>query len=214
VTLQEGSLWEQTGTGVYGLLDANRLDGETTTESWPGVAQPSIGRMDAYIVSEPTYFDFDNDGKVSDDERDEDADGLTNYDELHGRMTPVYWVACYEKENPYPVRYAGTSHVNADTDGDGLRDGLDDVDHDDVPNVMELSRNAASGLWDASGSCNPLDGLPSPPNEVHHPDAYGMVNPFNPCLPATYSRTCLRHPQFDDMPAPFVDSTPLWYALN
>ena len=31
----------------------------------------------------------------------------------------------------------------ADTDGDGVRDGADDQDHDDIPNIMELSRNAA-----------------------------------------------------------------------
>ena len=35
--------------------------------------------------------------------------------------------------------------VDPDTDGDGVRDGADDQDHDDVPNLMELSRNAASG---------------------------------------------------------------------
>ncbi len=31
-----------------------------------------------------TYWDLDADGYLSDDERDEDADGLTNYEETHG----------------------------------------------------------------------------------------------------------------------------------
>ena len=32
-----------------------------------------------------------------------------------------------------------------DSDGDGVRDGADDQDHDDVPNVMECSRVRAVG---------------------------------------------------------------------
>ena len=59
-------------------------------------------------------------------------------------MTPEYWTACYASEKPYTITYAGTDLVDADTDGDGVRDGADDQDHDDIPNVMELSRNAAS----------------------------------------------------------------------
>ena len=37
----------------------------------------------------------------------------------------------------YYLDYAGTRLDDADTDGDGMRDGADDQDHDDVPNVME-----------------------------------------------------------------------------
>ena len=111
-------------------------------------------RSTLYRDSEPRYFDFDVDGKLSDDERDEDADGLTNYDEATGRMTPGYWAGCYTKEKPYPIAYAGTDLVDPDSDGDGVRDGADDQDHDDIPNVMELSRNAASGRAMPAASCN------------------------------------------------------------
>ena len=89
---------------------------------------------------EERYYDLD--GKLSDDERDEDADGLTNYDEATGRNTSGYWVACYKSEKPYPITYAGTDLVDPDSDGDGVRDGADDQDHDDIPNLMELSRLA------------------------------------------------------------------------
>ena len=216
VGLEDGSPWwdHDTVRNTYGLLDFNRDGIEADVVLGPPSPQPVIGLDNAYRVTEKWYFDFDNDGFLSDEERDEDADGLTNFDELHGRMLPEYWTACYGAEVPYPVSYGGTSHVDADTDGDGLRDGLDDQDHDDVPNVMELSRLAASGLWDGKGQCNPLKDLPKPPDEVHHPDRYGMVNPYNPCLPASWSRTCIRHPQFDKMPAPFADSTPTWWSLN
>ena len=86
------------------------------------------------------------DGWLTDDERDEDADGLNNFDESHGCMIDHgYWTALYDKETPYPVEYAGTRLDDEDTDGDGVRDGADDQDHDDMPNMMECSRNAASG---------------------------------------------------------------------
>ena len=49
-------------------------------------------------------------------------------------------------EKPYYVGYPGTNLADGDTDGDGVRDGADDDDHDDIPNLMELSRNDASGL--------------------------------------------------------------------
>ncbi len=59
-------------------------------------------------VLELRYFDFDGDNRLSDDERDEDADGLTNYDESHGPMLPAFWTGCYKKEKPYPVPYSAT----------------------------------------------------------------------------------------------------------
>ena len=37
------------------------------------------------------YYDVDGNGVASDDERDEDADGLTNHDEVHGPASPDYW---------------------------------------------------------------------------------------------------------------------------
>jgi hypothetical protein len=177
-------------------------------------------------LSEEQYYDHNSSGWLSDDERDEDADGVTNYDETHGRLTPEYWAGCYNREKPYPIPYAAPKVDDADSDGDGVLDGADDQDHDDLPNIVELSRYAASGFvdWQPGSPCrvsdsivvdttdNNGDGKPDNPNAVH-PTAYGRVNPFNPCLPATNSRTCLLHPGLSGAAAPFDDS-PNWHSLQ
>jgi hypothetical protein len=76
-----------------------------------------------------------------------------------------------------------------------VRDGADDQDHDDVPNVVELSRQANSGrAFDAPD----LDPLLGDANPVH-----GRVNPFNPCLPFVDSRTCPTYIPFTNAWAPF-----------
>jgi hypothetical protein len=185
------------GSSTYALLDFNHDGTVSTTPSVDG-SEPD------YYRSEQGYYDFDSDAKLSDDERDEDADGLANFDEAHGRMLPTYWRGCYTREAGYPVAYAGTSIVDGDTDGDGVRDGADDQDHDDIPNVAELSRNAASGHVIVN-PCNDKDGV------KHSPDA-GRVNPFNPCLPNPNARTCTRHPGVGSAPAPFDNSD--YFVLN
>lgn len=180
------------------IRDMNR-DGtvaETADLTAPGI----------HYLSERYYFDFDGDGRLSDDERDEDADGLTNYDESHGRLTPGFWSGCYA-EGAYPVPYSGTSLADADTDGDGIRDGADDQDHDDVPNLMEMSRNAAGGrAYKIGCSSEGIVASPSP--------AQGWVNPFNPCLPDRSSRTCARHPSLGADYAPFSPSIEPYTVSN
>ncbi len=194
VELSDGAPWYSGVTrSSYSLFDFNRSGTATAAEL--------------------LYYDFDGSGYLTDDERDEDADGLTNYDETHGRATLAYWTGCYSMEKPYYVAYAGTSAVDPDSDGDGVRDGADDQDHDDVPNVGELSRFAASGLSDVKPGfkCTPVDGLPQYP-APHHASAYGRVNPFNPCLPATWARTCPTITN-EGTGAPF-DKSLNWLSLN
>jgi|tagenome__1003787_1003787.scaffolds.fasta_scaffold20862447_2 hypothetical protein len=159
---------------------------------------PQIGSLDTRA-----------DGWLSDDERDEDADGLSNYDELHGRMTSDYWAGCYANEPRFHIEYAGTSPVDADSDGDGVVDGADDQDHDDVPNIMELSRRAASGVNDAGA----LECKKSASASAKGEDRFGRVNPFNPCLPDRLSRTCPSY--YDESTgAPFYDNGDQWFALQ
>ena len=112
----------------------------------------------------------------------------------------------YDKETRYYISYAGTALDDADTDGDGIRDGADDQDHDDVPNVMECSRSRAAGgvAFDDTGIA-----------PVPHPD-YAFVNAFNPCLPHEWSRTCKRIVPLDPSSAwaPFNPTDTYWYILN
>ena len=124
------------------------------------------------------------------------------------------------------IPYAAPRIDDADSDGDGVLDGADDQDHDDLPNIVEMSRFAASGErdWQPGSPCRIADGIqfdqtdangdgkPDNPNSLH-PAAYGRVNPFNPCLPATNSRTCLLHPGLSGAAAPFDDS-PNWLSLQ
>jgi hypothetical protein len=152
---------------------------------------------------EMEYWDYDGDNYVSDDERDEDADGLTNYDETHGPASGGWWAACYNTEGPFPIKYAGTKAFDADSDGDGVLDGADDQDFDDVPNIMELSRSLAGNVaQQASCAGTAVYNAAAPPTT--------WVNPFNPCLPDEYSRSCPRHPAMD---APYPPFKPGWIPM-
>ena len=89
------------------------------------------------------WNDWDHDGILSDDERDFDNDGLANIYE--------YWPADFE---PWDPAFPGTlrpDFLDPDTDGDGVLDGADDQDHDDVSNIDEL-RN---GTW-TMNPCDPV----------------------------------------------------------
>src|SRR5262249_37302498 len=70
--------------------------------------------------------DRNHDGKLTDDERDLDGDGMTNYDETHGRLQPGWWTSAYDKEPGYDkfVAFEAPDAFVADSDGDGINDGL------------------------------------------------------------------------------------------
>ena len=63
-------------------------------------------------------------------------------------MSPELWKACYPTRSRTRSKYPGTRPYDADSDGDGILDGADDQDFDDVPNIMELSRNMAGDRAD------------------------------------------------------------------
>ena len=77
----------------------------------------------------------------------------SNFDETHGADEPELLDQLLLRRAPYLIKYAGTSVTDPDTDGDGVRDGADDQDFDGFPNIMELSRTAASGRFDGKGPC-------------------------------------------------------------
>ena len=208
-------------------------DGLSMIDEWQlyrfyGHNSPTLNYSDGKQVSVTTlapadpvldYMDMNDDGVLSDDERDGDGDGLGNWDEKYGRMTQGWWDAIYDgshgpKESHYylvdpsfPDRlldFPAVSHVDPDSDGDGVLDGADDQDHDGLSNAFEISR---PWDWDltyvsdahpgANHSDNPelyQDFDPAGPLPVGvGPNPWARVQPFNPCKPVT-SETCHLHP--------------------
>jgi len=173
---------------------ANALDGEDGNQDFDGDGLTLTEEYRAWRHSgSPTPLSYSDgsqytagrgSGSLSDDERDVDADGLTNWDEAHGRMTPSWWELMFtDTESVYPGRsFEATSFVEADTDGDTIPDGADDEDHDGFTNAFEVNRPLNWKTTYVSTS---------------HPgtDPRARVNPFNPCKPFS-SSTCHRYPPF------------------
>jgi hypothetical protein len=177
----ESSLWKKFGNHQ---LPLNYSDGLQTTVATPAPGDALLAQLDS-AGSGPHY----NDGQLDDGERDADGDGLGNWDESHGRMTPEWWVATYADdplETEYPITYAGPDMLDADTDGDGVLDGPDDQDHDGLANWFEVARPYDwTTTYVSTGPPNPHSGT----------NPYARTQPFNPCKPV-WSDTCHAHPPF------------------
>ena len=75
VMLSVDAPWHDPANQVlFGLKDFNRSGAVDS-------ALPFVSGFTGYMRNESLYYDLDRDGYLSDDERDEDADGLTNFDE-------------------------------------------------------------------------------------------------------------------------------------
>jgi hypothetical protein len=126
---------------------------------------------------------------LSDDERDGDVDGLTNYDETHGGMLQDWWDAFYDgqngrlKETRYPNTFPGVSAFDPDSDGDGKIDGEDDQDHDGLSNAFEVKRPGNWLLTYTSVGEYPFGAGQNP---------WSRTQPYNPCKPVQ-SATCHLH---------------------
>jgi len=126
-------------------------------------------------------LDLDGDGKLTDDERDADGDGLSNQVESNFRGRIGWWTGAYPLEPPYTAAlfYEPEATV-ADTDGDGVLDGADDQDHDGYDNFTEMERSREqTGL---------------------------RIQPYNPCLPNPHSPTCSRYHPFTGSWPPWDDN--------
>lgn len=164
---EEYKLWKGLG-GVFPL--AVYSDG---LQSTGGIVPASTPAQQA--------LDLDADGKLTDDERDADGDGLSNVVEYKYRGTFSWWVTVITTEKPYRwTTFKELDPAVADTDGDGVLDGADDQDHDGYDNFTEMERSRLQvGL---------------------------RVQPYNPCLPDPHSLTCGRYvPPVDPWP-PFDGS--------
>jgi hypothetical protein len=176
----EQLLWVKYGNRQMPL---NYSDGNQTTEYTPAPAAVELDQLNT--------ASWHDDGELNDGERDADRDGLGNWDESHGRMTPSWWPETfdgdpYPKEKPYPlVSYAGTSFDDPDSDGDGVLDGADDVDHDGLANYYEVARPYD---WFTTYVSAGHTGAPAP-------NPWARTDPFNPCKPV-FSATCHQHPPF------------------
>ena len=129
--------------------------GEVRLPDSPGTLRP-LTDFDRDGSPDPVFFDTHGeyrdwtgpDSYLSDDERDEDGDGLSNYQETIGPMQgQSWWNTFYPGEKPFtPHAWPGTQVDDPDSDGDGILDGADDQDHDDYPNIVEESREQIAGF--------------------------------------------------------------------
>ncbi len=143
-------------------------------------AAPSYLPDNAFQNAEYDIYSLDRFGRnapngcLDDSERDEDGDFLGNVEELLAQLSARSWWNSVHTENPYKEEFLGTDWLDADSDGDGVIDGLDDQDGDDFLNVEEVTRGSKSNT--STGALSARNGL--------------WVDPFNPCLPAINSASC------------------------
>jgi hypothetical protein len=202
-------------TTLSGLLYSDGLQKSID----PAPAAPPITTLAGWAL------DIDSNGELWDDERDADGDGLSNWDESHGRMLETWWPAQHDgqnepKESAYPtLTFLDTNdlpnrdaHADFDIDGDGVGDGADDNDHDGVSNQFEVRRpygeDPGGGIayWmDEAFTGDPLGWNDDPPTVWGWgANVWAYSNPFNPCKPFDSER-CHEHPPFgyyasDDLP--------------
>ena len=141
------------------------------------------------------YLDLDGDGRLTDDERDADGDGLGNHVELRGTMRVAYYPTgdeCGYKYDPaLPRTFLEPDYLDWDTDGDGVWDGNDDQDNDDVSNVDEIGPEYMALGHPDYDDCEAEKRTQLPINNSRN-GAQTLRHPYNPCLPYR-SRTCNRY---------------------
>ncbi len=190
-----------------GYSDGTKFSRPDETPSTPAWRSPAYG-LPAPLEPFPETYDYDGDPAWSDDERDADADGLSNWIESdRGPGRPIWWEkfwaqeeyttagvqawpkripGCAQVAGPYGERpYAGLDLADPDVDGDTLLDGEDDQDNDDYSNLTELTEVAR-------GATQTVCGLPRVPAVQREGEPW-IVNAFNPCAPDPESRTCPRY---------------------
>jgi hypothetical protein len=222
-TLEEYRAWRITGSSYdtghvpVGLESALGYSDGTKYSRASEVPPAPAWRSASFGLANPTQpfpatYDLQGDGNVfQDDERDADADGLSNWlESASGPGHYTWWVGfwklealqiepwkkksyCGQAPGDYDQRpFADVDLADPDVDGDTLLDGEDDQDNDDYSNIVELYEVEYDLDGNGAGGVNPAwcgkpDGL------VPSIDVGGVdwaVNAFNPCVPNELSRSC------------------------
>jgi hypothetical protein len=160
----------------------------------------------------PATYDLQGDGNVfQDDERDADADGLSNWlESASGPGHFTWWTGFWKQEalqiEPWDTKsycdqapgayserpFADVDLADPDVDDDSLLDGEDDQDNDDYSNIVELYEVEYDLDGNGAGGVNPA-WCGKDPGVVPSVDVGGVdwaVNAFNPCVPNEFARSC------------------------
>jgi hypothetical protein len=222
-TLEEYRAWRITGSdfdtarvsvgleSVLGYSDGTKYSRASDTPSVPAWRSASFGLANPSQPFPATYELHNTPGVWTDDERDADADGLSNFIEsVRGPGHYEWWAGfwkqealaiegwakksyCGQRPGAFDQRpFADVDLADPDVDGDTLLDGEDDQDNDDYSNIAEMYEVFKDVDGNGVGGDNPdWCGKPSP--LVPSVDRGGedwAVNAFNPCAPDPTSRTC------------------------
>jgi hypothetical protein len=227
-TLEEYRAWRFTGSSLdlshigvglesaLGYSDGTKFSRASEVPAAPAFRSADYGQTNPSQPFPATY-DFTtlyNDPAVyRDDERDADADGLSNWLESArgpGRASywPGYWKVAERTIDPWAKKsycggpgtaeqrpgeyterpFADLDLADPDVDGDTLLDGEDDQDNDDVNNITELYEVVTD--LDGNGQpawCGKDAGwIPT----IDRGGVDWAINPFNPCAPDPASRSC------------------------
>lgn len=225
-TLEEYRAWRYTGSSLdisklgvglesaLGYSDGTKFSRASEVPPAPAFRSADYGQANP-TQPFPASYDFDlvyfgDSGVYRDDERDADADGLSNYLEAargpgYASFWPGYWKIEIRAIEPWAKKaycqpldqrpgdfnqrpFANLDLADPDVDGDTLLDGEDDQDNDDVSNITELYEVVA----DLDGNGQPA-WCGKDPGAIPTINVGGIdyaINPFNPCAPDMTSRSC------------------------
>jgi hypothetical protein len=197
-TLEEYRAWRSTGSSFDGAAAA---------------PSSALGYSDGTKLSRPNdapaapaLFD---DPEWRDSERDADGDGLANWlESAGGPSTNNWWKGWFGSKHFQPTvepwknkeycgyrfghfdqrPFADFDLADGDVDGDGLLDGADDQDSDDVINIVELYETKTD--LDGNGQPAFCGWGPGVVPTINFGGVTAPVNAMNPCAPNPKSRTC------------------------
>ena len=218
---EEFRLWRYTGSSFLaekaggtdlesplGYSDGTKFSRAGEAPGVPAWRSASYGLANPTQPFPATYKLDPADPRWRDNERDADADGLSNWlESASGAGHASYWSGFWAQEvykiKPWPEAvesclpaiqepgffekrpFADLDLADPDVDGDTLLDGEDDQDSDDYSNIAELYEV----IRDMDGDGNSVCGFPVIPT-IDRAGSSWIINPFNPCAPDRSSRTC------------------------